>query len=173
MKKLVIIQGYSGAGKTTIARSLARKYRIPVVEYDMFLFGLHPFGSSRLRKKEYDASQAHLKSAVTYYMKEGRMLILEGALMSINAKLNTFKLEDFFVLAKKYKYRVEHILLVSDKKVAKERMMSRGTVVKSKSYDKIVKQVNKYKKSHVHVLDTTHLTKRQVLNRVEKLAHMK
>ncbi|MFP4523180.1 MAG: AAA family ATPase [Candidatus Nanoarchaeia archaeon] len=165
MPKLIIIQGLSGTGKTTVSRLLSQKLHLPVLEYDSFLFGFHRFRP--LKKKEHDIANKNLFSCLKNYFQEDKTILLEGALVAHDGRVNTFNLTSVIAFAKKHGYSVQHIILKANKTVSYRRMKKRGSVVPLDVYEKLAKKISKWLSKADKVVDTSKLTKEEMVKQVE------
>jgi len=165
MPKLVIIRGYSGSGKTTISKKIAKKYRWELINYDSFFFGMNIH--EKKLKSDYEICFETIKDCLRNCIKNKRDVILEGALAPINKKDN-YKTGEIIKIAKKQGYKVYRILLVDDEKVSYERMKKRQNIVKKWAYNLLKKKINREHPKDEFVIDTSKLTVRQIQNKIEK-----
>ncbi|MEK7549307.1 MAG: AAA family ATPase [Patescibacteria group bacterium] len=166
MPKLVIIRGYSGTGKTTVSKKLAKKYRWELINYDAFFFGINQY--EKKLKNDYKICFETIKDCIKLCIKNKRDIILEGALAPIN-KYDVYNTKEIVKLAKKSKYSVIRILLVGDEQVNYQRMRKRKNIVKKWVYWALRKKIDSEKPNSEIVINTNTLTAKQVENRIEKL----
>ena len=168
MTKLVVIVGYTGAGKSTTAQALAYAHDWAYLEEDDFVFGMHP---SSMRKREASLrdrrmGMLNLQSVLSNYLRKGHSVVVEGALVD-----GTMLLKDFAKMAELYDCKFVPIMLVA--KEAKRRMRRRinGKYVVPKRIDaRLVKKADHLKYAEqTTVIDTTNMSRKRVLTEVEKL----
>ena len=106
-KKLIIVHGYSGAGKSWVSYEFAKENNYAWISQDRFLFHMFPASN-----KTGDNTKVHhkvvidnLKAVLSTYMDADYNIVLEGALVSIwhEDPLNPL---EFVKLAKKKGYEV-------------------------------------------------------------------
>src|SRR5688572_25585501 len=123
---LVIINGYSASGKSTLSFKFAKKHDYALIIQDHFLFKMNP---SSLKTKipkplNHEIARVNLLSVLENYMKYEQNILLEGALVSIT-DTDPMDVMDFIDLANKYNYTATIITLTASDKVRKNRQKKR------------------------------------------------
>ncbi len=168
---LLIINGYSASGKSTLSLKFAKKHDYALIIQDHFLFKMNP--SSLKTKKpnsfNHEITQINLLSCIENYMKYKRDILIEGALVSIT-NTDPIDISDFVNLAKKYEYTTTIISLVANEKVRKQRQKKRGNTLPKRTDKKLVDAAEKqYSKFNNHRIDTTKSSITKSLEEIEKI----
>jgi cytidylate kinase len=170
MSKLVIIRGYSGSGKTTVSKRIAKKYRWELINYDLFFFGVNIH--EKKLKSDYEICFETVKDCLKNIIKKKRDVVLEGALAPID-KNDLYNTDEIVRIAKRHKYKTHRILLIDKEKVSYSRMRKRHNVVKKVSYKALKKKILEEHPKNELIIDTSDLTVQQVQNKIEKFINPK
>jgi len=172
MATLVIINGFAGAGKSTVAKEFAKKYNFVLIKQDTFLFELNAIKEPKkgLTEEEHILTIKNMMSCVKNYMKYRKNIIIEGALVSISHK-DPLDVRKFIHLGKKNGYKVKVIMLVAKDNVRHRRMKKKRNIV-PKKIDTMLKSAGENtnaKIKKVAVLDTSDYSRKMVLKKLEKI----
>ena len=172
MATLVIINGFAGAGKSTVAKEFAKKYDFVLIKQDTFLFELNAIKEPKkgLTKEENILTIKNMMSCVKNYMKYRKNIIIEGALVSISHK-DPLDIRQFINLGKKNGYTVKDIMFIAKDSVRYKRLKKKKSIV-PKRIDTMLKKAaetvnTKIKK--VTVLDTSNYSRKMVLKKLKKI----
>jgi predicted kinase len=166
MAKLIIIRGYSGTGKSTVAKMIAEKHDFALLKEDNFFFALNPHKTKD--KDDYQVTFDNIVDCLENYMQQGQDIIIEGALAPI-VKENPLDINDFEKLAKKHNYDLFKLLFIADEKVCIERMAKRGHTVKKEIFKKLARKINQLQTKDEIIIDTSQLSLDQSVANVEKI----
>ena len=170
MKTLLIINGYSGTGKTTVSKLFAQQHKFALINQDYFQFGVNAAGQPprHLTKDEKEIAFEDILDIAENYMEKSHDILIEGALVSISPEnpVNILALE---TLGKKHDYRTVRVEFIAKDSVTMGRMKERGIVVQKDSYEKLKQAAKKEESLGVHVIDTSEKTPEQVLKVIEEI----
>jgi len=172
MGMLLVINGYSGSGKSTVARMFAEKHKYALIVQDYFLFNMNAANLKEPSSAPGDHEIAFINNlqVVENYMKIKRNVVLEGALVSIS-KQDPLDLRDYIKLAKKHSYDTKVITLVAKGKTRTRRQKKRKCVV-PRHIDKTLREathdINELIGTNT-TLDTTKLSRKKMLEALEEL----
>lgn len=173
MSIAIIIQGTSGSGKTTLARSIAIGRRTSYLEYDYFSFAIQPYRPDGT--EHFELGNSHLWCCFRNIVDTGKDLVLEGALVSHDKRINKFDLNGYISYLEKNGYSIVRIMLTCSFDVAYDRMSPRGkwdghtSIVPKETYNQIEKALKDSVPSSVLVLDTTNISIDAVAKEVNRL----
>lgn len=165
MRTLLIIQGHSGAGKSTVSKMFAKKHGWALIESDYFFFGMNP--QEEHPKSDYAVTFDNILDTARNFMEAGKDLIVSGALVAVEAS-DPVDIEKLAQLAKKHGYDVRRFIFTVDRDVSMERMKKRGHVVPEWAYNAIVKEIERTRSKDAVMIDTSHLSPEQVLEKLEE-----
>ena len=125
-KKLVVIVGHSGAGKTTLAEMLARKNDYALLCEDDFVFAMNPASMIKRipRKSDRIYGLNNLKMVLGVYLGTKKSVVIEGALVD-----GPFYLDDFRKMAEKYDFDFIPVMLTGDEGKRRRRKVRNGYAV--------------------------------------------
>ncbi len=172
MGKLVIINGYAGAGKSTAAKLFANKYRYAIIVQDYFLFHMNSANlkDPDLTPEDHKIAVSNKHQVIENYMKINRNIVLEGALVSISGQ-DQLDLRDYVKLAKKYSYTTQVVTLIAEEKIRIKRQKKKKHVV-PKHIDKMLRDathgINDLVGGAV-TIDTTKLSRKRMLGELERV----
>ena len=172
MTHVLIIRGYCGAGKTTLASKYAKKHNCALLEYDRFLWNLNSYlwkkgPAKHITHKEYEITFKNYMDVLRNYLESGRDVVLEGILIH-QSRNDPFHIENLVSEIKKTKSKYTIIQLRLDESISVERMKERGWVVKKKSWEHVKQEEQKELQPNEIVIDTTKKSKEEVLKEIEK-----
>lgn len=166
MKKMIIIRGYAGSGKTSVSTLLAEKHNFGLLREDVFFFAFNPHKPKD--EKDYQVTVENLLDCVENYMQTNEGIIIEGAFAPIYKK-NPIDLKSFAKLAKKYKYKLFELLFIADENVCYRRMKKRGYVVKKLIYKKLKNKIDELKTNNEITIDTSKSSIKEVVRKIEDI----
>ncbi len=120
---LVIVSGPPGVGKTTLAKKLSAKYKLPLIYKDGFkeiLFDKLEVKNSKWSQKLGEVSYDFIHHATEQLLKSGVSHIIEAPFDP------SYENEKFTALLKKYDFTPIQIQLKTDRKMIYQRMKERG-----------------------------------------------
>ena len=126
MPILLIINGYPGTGKTTIANQFAQKNNFALINQDIFLFQLNAFSKNKIiNHQEHIITIENIHDCLLNYMHFKKNIVLEGALVSISNK-DPIDINYFIKLAQKMKYKAVVVTLIAKEGVRVQRQKKRN-----------------------------------------------
>ena len=149
-KRLTILRGYPGIGKTTHARRLAKKYKMANIPVDYFTYALLPYEPRT--KADIELSFENMMSALKNCMKAGKDIVVEGNLFPFSKRVRS---ETIVRLAKRNGYSVQRLLLVADFDELTKRMKKRGNVVVQKVRRELTAEIEASSPHEEMRIDTT------------------
>ncbi|MFV0485517.1 MAG: AAA family ATPase [Candidatus Saccharimonadales bacterium] len=168
---LLIIRGYSGAGKSALSLEYAQKHDFALLKQDTFYFGMNP--ASKLqqvtRPKDTELGWRNTLSVVENYMNSGQSIILEGALNRFHDydSLDFAHLTD---LSSKYGYKVILLTIIADEKTRRKRKKKKGYVTKLKVDRMLVELTDRQAlPQSSHVLDTSKMSIKKSLIAIHEI----
>lgn len=167
----LIIKGYAGAGKSTLALEYAKKHDSFLIKQDVFLFGMDPGSKKnrRARQPDHQIAFRNLLSCTENCMQSGKDILLEGALAAI-IDTDPLDLADFIKLAKKYDYKPILLTLVADDKTRKRRQKKRGHILKPHHDKELIAAASQQRlEIDNHIIDTSKLTIKGSLAAIEAI----
>jgi len=170
MQKLLIINGYAGSGKSTAAKSFAKRNDFALLQQDTLLFQFNAFREEKggLTASEHSVAVRNMHDCALNYMRIKRNIVIEGALVSISKK-DPLDIRDFIKLAKRMRYKVIIVTFIADKKTRLKREKKRRYIVPKNIDKKLQKAINDVcgKIDGEIIVDTTKLSKRKTLEILE------
>jgi len=171
MPILLIINGYPGTGKSTIASEFAKKNNFALINQDIFLFQLNAFSENKLiNHQEHLVTIKNIHDCLLNYMHLNKNIVLEGALVSISSK-DPINIIDFIKLGKKMGYKVVIITLIAEKKVRIKRQKKRKYILPQKIDNKLCHAVSKINKKidDEIIIDSSNYSIKTTLQKIEKI----
>lgn len=167
-RNLILIVGYSGAGKTTIATKICQKYNLPLLSEDNFVFKMHPH-TMITRVADGEARRfgmQNLFSVLENYMATDRSIVVEGALVDGPATL-----VDFQALAKAHHYNFVPIMLTAESKQRRKRKKrKKGYVIPRKLDNRLIRAAESLKYNETcTIVDNTKLSEKKTLAAIEEI----
>lgn len=155
MPKLIIIRGYCGTGKSSVAKRLARTMKCAFLEYDDFLWGFNAM--QKPTPAIYKITYKNFMSVLKNYLDEKKDVIVEGPLVP-RTNQDPFRIKEVIALAKRKKYTIKPIQLTATDEVCVIRMRKRSHVVPKKERRMFAKKHQESVQPNEYVLDTSKLT---------------
>ncbi|MCL1857765.1 MAG: ATP-binding protein [Oscillospiraceae bacterium] len=123
MPYIILIAGIPAAGKTTYARHIGEKLRVPVIVKDDIRVKLH-------ESLRYDASipengTRYGMASISVFFHIAECLMTAGACFVLESNFTTRAIQDLSPLVQKYNYRPLTVLLDADPEVAHKRFCER------------------------------------------------
>ena len=160
MKRLIILRGPSGAGKTTVTKIIRKKLKgkTAVLCSDPFYHGIC------IREQNKDVVYGALYLLTGHYLKNGYNVILEGVLSS--KKNKKLRIDKFKRLGKRYGARVTMFYLNVDVRTAVKRRKRKEYVMTPRYVKKIhsMSIVSKHKDDYE--VDVKGKTPRKIANEI-------
>ena len=165
---LMVIVGYSGAGKTTVAKEFGAKYDLVMLNEDDFVFKMNPASMIKRVARENDRvlGMENLMLVLEHSLKTGKSVVIEGALVD-----GPVYLRDFKDVAKRYNCVCVPVMLMAERKVRVNRKKAKNGHVISARLDKRLRGEAKKLQYHkaCKVVDTTDLTLKGTLVALERI----
>ena len=168
MKKIIFIVGNSGAGKTTYAEELAKKYDFALLGEDNFVFKMNPGSMVKRvsRGNDRKIGMKNLNSVLENYIIEGISIVIEGAFVD-----GPLYLDDFLKIARKNNYDFCPIMLVVDRRKSIRRKKKKGYVVPEVIDRRLREAALKLEyPEKCYVFDTGKQSLKKGLKEIEKIA---
>lgn len=166
MSKVLIIRGYCGTGKSTVAKTIAKKNNFAFLEYDNFLWGMNK--AKKPSKFEYEITFKNFSMVLKNYLKTKKNILIEGPLVS-RTNEDPFEIEKIISIIKKEKYECIIVQLRATENVCLERMNKRAKIVPKWERDMFIKKhIDSIQKNEI-IIDTSNLSLKQTQNKIEKL----
>lgn len=170
-KQIIIIRGTSGSGKSTIATKIAVELKAVLLHTDVFHFEMLPYRPEN--KEHFNLGNDFIELCLNSAMKKEKVIILEGALVTTNRRVNEFDISNILKIAKKYKYTVNLFKFSTSHDVAVKRMKARNNIVPEAVYKKLEKALQKSVVDQEHLIGTGELTEEETLKEVYKILNKK
>lgn len=171
MPILLIINGYPGSGKTTIANQFAQKNNFALINQDIFLFQLNAFFKNKIiNHQEHIITIENIHDCLLNYMHFKKNIVLEGALVSISNK-DPIDLNYFIKLAKKMKYKVVIVTLIAKEKIRVKRQKKRNYVLPRDIDKKICQAVSEVDKKidNEIIIDSSNYSIKTTLQKLDQI----
>ena len=171
MSILLIINGYAGAGKSTVARTFAEKNNFALISQDDFLFNLNAFdGHKELTPEDHTVAIKNMHDCVLNYMHLNRNIVVEGALVSISQK-DPLDLRDFIKLGHTLNYQVKIVTLIADHQVCLERQKKRHYIIPTPIDKKLHQALSEIdqKIDNEIVIDTSKNSVANIVTQIERI----
>ena len=174
MKKfLVVIVGWSGAGKTALAHELAKKHDFANIGEDSFVFDMNPKSLIKrvARVADRKIGTENMLLVLNNYMKNQKSIVVEGALVD-----GPIYLRDFEKIAEKNNYDFVPIMIIADEKIRRARKKKKiyNYVIPRKLDKRLIESAKLLKYDEIsHVIDTTNLSMKKSLLLIEKILNHK
>jgi cytidylate kinase len=166
MAKVVIIRGYCGTGKSSVAKNIAKKNNFAFLEYDVFLWNMNT--AKKPSKFEYEITFQNFLSVLKNYLKTGKNIIIEGPLVPRTGE-DPFNLKKIISIIKKVNYKCQIIQLTANENVCVKRMKKRNYIVPKWERDMFKRKHDESIQKNEIIIDNSNLTIRQTINKIEKL----
>jgi predicted kinase len=167
MPTFLILQGFSGAGKSTSSVTIAKKDKFVLLKEDYFYFGMHPY--KKKEREDHAAAYHDMLSSLREHIKFRKNIILEGTLVNVSGEHNPFNLKKFIRIAKRHRYKVVWIILTVEERVSRKRNNKRGLDLPRKLFRLLRRQVLHEAGKEVKYIDTTNLSKKEVVKAIENI----
>jgi gluconate kinase len=165
MGKAVIIRGYCGSGKSTVAQRFATDKHWAFLEYDTFLWSLN--STKKPTPSDYQLAWKNLNSVLDNFLAVGKNLVIEGPLVA-RTEHDPFSLETLIKKLKKRAYKVTIIQLRASKEVTQCRMEIRNHVVPEPEQRDFIEKHKAQTLPEEIVIDTSNLSLEEVQLEIEK-----
>jgi gluconate kinase len=165
MAQALIIRGYCGSGKSTVAKAIAGQQGWAFLEYDTFLWGFNSFKTPK--GEDYEITWKNFMSVLSNYVEANKSLVIEGPLV---ARTN----EDPFSLAKVQalliaaNYDLKIIQLRASDKILHKRMVARDHIVPTEEQQDFMTKHQAQTLDEEVVIDTSDLNAEKVLAQIMK-----
>ena len=166
--KLIIVVGYSGAGKTTLSGIVAKECDFLVLSEDEFVFDMipHTLIKRALRPEDRALGMKNLWGCMENGLKSGKSVIVEGALVD-----GPFVLEDYKKLARRYQADFVPILLCGAASVRRIRGIKRGYAVTSAQDKRLMACAKKLGYfENCTAIDTTKISRKRAVAEIKRIA---
>ncbi len=166
MSKALIIRGYCGTGKSSVAKYLAGKNNLAYLEYDNFLWSMN--ATTNPSKLEYEITFKNFLSVLSNYLKAPKDIIIEGPLVPRSLE-DPFNIQKVIRIIKQANFNCLVVQLIAEDDVCVQRMKIRKHVVPKKERDMFKKKHDTSIQKDELIIDTSNLTIRQTINKIENL----
>ena len=166
MALVLIIRGYCGTGKSTIAKYISKRYQFAFLEYDNFLWDLNSY--VKPAKSEYEITFKNFMSVLKNYLKTDKSILIEGPLVS-RCGDDPFDLKKVISAITKSNHQLKIVQLTATEDVCLQRMKNRNHIVPKWERDMFRKGHDDSIQKDEVIIDTTKLTLNQTINRIKKL----
>lgn len=162
---LLIIKGYAGAGKSTLAFEYAKQYDFALIKQDTFIFELNPGSMLERIARAPDTASGfkNILSVIENYMVTQKPIILEGTLVALE-KHDPLDFEPILELAKKYEYQTVLITITAKERTRRWRQLKRRYRLPIDLDRKLADLADEH---HLplpnHIIDTTKMSKSETL----------
>jgi len=166
---LLVIRGFAGVGKSTLAREFSKKHDFALLKQDAFVFDMNQASMIKREARAMDCKVgfSNIITVMKNYMDIGKSIVLEGALVPLTAG-DPFDLDKVFALAKGHGYTVKLITLETQDKVRKKRQKKRGYVLPVKIDCELAARTGRQELLAPNlVIDTSKINVRQSLIEIE------
>lgn len=166
MSKVLIIRGYCGTGKSSVAKHIAKKNDFAFLEYDTFLWNMNT--TRKPSKFEYEITFKNFLSVLRNYLKTKKDILIEGPLVP-RTKEDPFNIKKVISIIRKANYKCQIVQLTVEEPICVQRMKKRNHVVPRWERDMFKQKHDDSIQSDEVIIDTSNLTIRQTINKIEKL----
>lgn len=171
-KKLIILRGYNGSGKSTTARALAIKHRLFVIGTDTFGWELQPYRDKQPLDQE--IATKTIEACFQIFLETGQGIIVDGTLAPVHDK-DPIDSNFFITRAAEYGYDVIPVVLTISEEGIRERFQKRlaedsRATPPDEAYGQNVRTIIDGSPTEGQtVIDITSLNPDEVIAEVEKL----
>jgi len=150
-KFAIILRGYAGAGKTTLARNLAKRLQLKSLSTDYFLFALYPYEEHR-SAKEVVLALEDLLCAMQNGFNADKSFVIEGDASPI---MGIDRMEKIVETLEAASYKIVWIKMIIDDDEVLNRMKQRDRVVDQADMQRLKEGLDAQPKDNEIVIDTT------------------
>jgi len=169
MKKLIIIRGPGGSGKSTIAKSLAFNLRkvepVALLPVDSFIWDISG------RNTKFQTTYGALSSLLNYYLSESHSVIIDGILIALDEN-QQLKLHKLINSTKNHNPSLHVFRLTGSSKIFEERehqkYSEKGWAFKESEFREWYKLVEERTYPGEIVIDVTDKTSEKVVEEIQK-----
>jgi dephospho-CoA kinase len=165
MPKILVIRGYCGTGKSSVAKKIAKKNNYALLEYDNFLWNMNPV--SKPSKFEYEISFLNFLSVLKNYLKTKKNIVIEGPLVQ-RTKEDPFEIKKVISIIKRAKYNYKIVQLVANEIECIKRMKKRNQIVSKREREMFKSKHNNSIQKNEIVIDNSKLSITQTINKIQK-----
>ncbi len=172
MPTLLIINGYAGTGKSSVAKMFAEKNNYALLSQDIFLFQFNTIKDTNngLTKEEHFVAVKNMYDCTLNYMRFSKDIVVEGALVSISEK-DPLDVRDFIRLGKKLNYKVIITTFIADDGIREQREKERNYIV-PQHIDQLLRKATQTIDEKIEgelVIDTSNMSVDEVVKKLEGL----
>lgn len=164
-RKVIIIRGYCGSGKSSVAKHLAKKNEFAFLEYDNFLWNMNT--TKKPSKFEYEIAFRNFLSVLKNYLTTKKYILIEGPLVP-RTKDDPFEIKKVVSIIKNSNCELRIFQLIANETVCIQRMKKRNHVVPKWERDMFKQKHDDSIQKNEIVIDTSNLTLQQTVNNINK-----
>jgi len=120
MSKALIVRGYCGTGKSSVAKHIAKKNDFAFLEYDNFLWNMNT--TREPSKFEYEITFKNFLSVLKNYLKTKKNILIEGPLVP-RTNEDPFDIKKVISLIKKSNYECKIVQLTANEDICVKRRL--------------------------------------------------
>ncbi len=166
MSQVLIVRGYCGTGKSSVAKHIAKKNDFAFLEYDNFLWNMNT--TRKPSKFEYEITFKNFLSVLKNYLKTKKNILIEGPLVP-RTKEDPFDIKKVISIIKRANFECKIIQLTANEDVCVQRMKKRNHVVPKWERDMFKKKHDDSIQKNEIKIDTSSLTIQETINKIKKL----